>query len=117
MWCKDSTYSRNLGPGDSHVDENRRSICPFTCVPKPTRSRPRERSCRSLAVWATTIGDRGNAIATRVSKVTREVAVAANVRGRKGSWDVSLLETPSYPIPSAQAASAGIAAKSLEANR
>jgi hypothetical protein len=60
------------------------------------------------------MGDRGNAMATWVSKETREVAVAARVKGRKGSWAVSLLEMPSYPTDSAQAASAATAFRSRE---
>jgi hypothetical protein len=60
------------------------------------------------------MGERGKAMATWVSKETREVDVAARVRGRKGSWAVSLLETPSYPMDSAQAASAATAFRSLE---
>jgi len=52
-----------------------------------------------------------------VDKVTREVAVAASARGRKGSWAVSLLDTPSYPIDSAQAASPETPLNSLELNR
>jgi hypothetical protein len=42
------------------------------------------------------------------------VAVAARAKGIKGSWAVSLLEMPSYPIDSAQAASAATAFRSLE---
>ena len=41
-------------------------------------------------------------MATWVSRVTRDVLVAARVSGRKGSWAVSLLETPSYPMDSAR---------------
>jgi hypothetical protein len=53
-------------------------------------------------------------MATWVSSVTRDVAVAARVRGMKGPWAVSLLEMPAYPIDSAQAASAATALSSLE---
>jgi hypothetical protein len=34
-------------------------------------------------------------MATLVSRVTRDVEVAAIAKGRKGSWLVSLLEMPS----------------------
>ena len=56
-------------------------------------------------------------MATLVSRVTREVAVAASTNGMKESWAVSLEEMPSYPIDSAHAASAGMAANSLELKR
>jgi len=56
-------------------------------------------------------------MATLVAKVTRDVDVAASTRGRNGSWAVSLLDTPSYPIDSAQAASPGTPLNSLELNR
>jgi hypothetical protein len=60
------------------------------------------------------MGDLGKAMATWVSRVTREVLVAARERGRKGSWAVSLLAIPSYPRDSAQAASAAADRKSVE---
>ena len=38
------------------------------------------------------MGDLGKAMATRVSRVTREVVVAASMRAEKGSWAVSSAE-------------------------
>jgi hypothetical protein len=42
-----------------------------------------------------TMGDRGNAIATRVSRVTREVVEAAIIKGNMGSWAASSVHRPS----------------------
>jgi hypothetical protein len=117
MCRSDSTYSRSLGPGGAHWVEKRLSIWPFTCVPSPSRNLPLERSCKSRLVWATTIGDLGKAMATLVSSVTLDVLVAAKIRGINGSLEVSLLDTPSYPIDSAHEASEATAFKSWEWRR
>ena len=42
-WPADaSTYSRMRAAGRDHGELNRRSMCPFTCEPRPTIRRPRE---------------------------------------------------------------------------
>ena len=60
------------------------------------------------------MGERGKAMATWVSSVTRLVDVAATASGRNESWAVSLVDTPSYPMDSAHAASAATPSKSRD---
>ena len=63
------------------------------------------------------MGERGNAMATRVSSTARLVEVAANARGRNESWAVSLLDMALKPMFSAQAASEATEARFSEASR
>jgi hypothetical protein len=95
-----STISRIFGPGDSNFTEKRRSLCPFTCEPRPRMKRPSEAFCRSHAVMARIIGLRGNATAIDVPSLIFFVRVAATARGRKGSCCVSADQRQSKPSAS-----------------
>jgi YD repeat-containing protein len=92
---RDSTYSRRRGTGALQGTLKRRSLCPLTCDPSPSRKRPPEWACRSHAVWATTIGLRGNATQIPVESSIRSVASAANPSGANGSFAISADISPS----------------------
>ena len=83
------TASAILGPGDSNLTENRRSLCALTWLPSPRRKRPPEAFCRSHAIMAVIMGLRENTVAILVPSLIREVTVLATARGRKGSCWVS----------------------------
>src|SRR3546814_10548373 len=90
-----STYSFSRGAGGDQGTEKRRSLWPFTCEPSPSVKRPWLVSCRSQEAFATTIGLRGNAIATLVASRSLSVVTADTASGRNGSCLFSLVETPS----------------------
>jgi hypothetical protein len=83
----------------------RRSMCAFTCVPRPRMNRPPERAARSQAACATTTGLRAKAIATDVPTWAREVCSAIKAREMNGPCDVSRTKIPSKPHPSSVLAS------------
>jgi hypothetical protein len=70
-------------------------------VPRPKIKRPPERPCRSQAVWATSIGEREKAMATKVPSSIFSVSFVAMASGKKASCLVSLLQRPAKPSVSA----------------
>ena len=62
-------------------------------------------------MWATTVGLRGNATAMAVPRLARRVCCAATASGRKGSWRVSAVQSPSKPRSSAARAISGTSAR------
>lgn len=72
------------------------SMWGWTCEPRPRRNRPPLMSCRSHAVWARCIGERGIAIATLVIRsASTWPAIAAS--GRKTSCGPSKVNSPAAP--------------------
>ncbi len=71
----------------------RLSLCARICVPRPRTNRPREAICKSQEAWATTIGLRGNAMATAVPSPMRVVETAATPNARNGSFWLSWVIT------------------------
>lgn len=96
------------GPGGAHGMENRRSMCPFTCDPRPRSRRPFEARWISHAAWAITYGERGNARATPVVSTACSVASAAAPSMSIGSNEVSFATNMSKPSASARVTSGGI---------
>ena len=105
------TYSAMRGAGADHGTLNRRSLCPFTWLPRPSTNRPFEAACRSHAVEADTIGLRGNEMATLVASRTRSLCTAAIPSGMNGSCRFSMVTTQSYPSASIRRTSSGTARK------
>ena len=62
-------YSRIRAAGCDHGIENRFSMCGLICEPSPRKNRPFECRCRSLAVYAVSIGVRANATAMPVPEL------------------------------------------------
>ena len=91
----DWTYSFRRGAGADHGTEKRRSLWPFTWLPRPSTKRPFDAACRSHDASATTIGLRGKAMATPVASCTRSVVVVAMASGRNGSLAFSCVTTAS----------------------
>ena len=58
--------SRIRSAGADHGIENRLVIWAFTCEPTPSRNRPPEYNCKSLATKAIDIGLRANVTAIAV---------------------------------------------------
>ena len=83
------------GIGGVHAMPKRRSLCVFTCDPIPSMKRPFDAFCRSQALCAVIVGERGNAMATAVPSWTRSVASAAAASGKKGLWAFSAVTTAS----------------------
>src|SRR2546422_1886424 len=108
-----STTSRSRGPGGSKRTAKRRSWCALTWVPRPRANRPPEAFWRSQAVWASTMGLRGNATAMAVPSCRRSVSTAATARGRKGSCLVSADQRQPKPMASARRASWATARRSM----
>ena len=79
----------------------RRSLWPFTWLPRPSTKRPAELACRSQALLAITVGLRGKATAIEGVSSTRCVASAARASGVKTSWPSSTVITASKPASSA----------------
>ena len=90
--------------GCDHGIENRFSMCGLICEPRPSENRPFDICCRSLAVYASTIGVRANATAMPVASSMRSVCSAASAIGRNASWPVSAVSRPSYPSSSSSRA-------------
>ena len=65
------------------------------CGPIPSTKRPREAIRKSHDAFATTIGLRGNAIATEVPSCIRSVQTAAMACARNGSFLFSIVSAPS----------------------
>ena len=84
------TYSRIRGAGGVQSMLKRRTMCPFTWLPRPRTNRPPDCACRSQAMYAMSMGLRAKARAMEVRRSMREVCSAANTRGKKGLWSVSL---------------------------
>ena len=64
----------HLRDGRPHGMEKRRVMCAFTCDPRPSTRRPREKRWRSCAVYATDMGEREKATAIDVPMSIRSVA-------------------------------------------
>ena len=95
----------------------RRSLWPFTWLPRPSTKRPRELACRSQACDASTVGLRGNATATDGVSSTRSVASAAIASGANTSWPNSTVITASKPAASASRAACAVAFQSCIGRR
>lgn len=104
------TNSRMRGAGCDHGIEKRRSMCGFTCEPRPRTNRPVEYSARFYPAFAMVIGERAKAIAMDVPIVSRLVTSAAWSNCRNGSCRVSPTHRPSYPASSIAAAALLVAA-------
>ena len=100
-------YSRIRGAGAVHVPPKRRSLCPFTWLPRPMQNRPPESCCKSHASIASTIGLRGKAMVTDVCRPMRSVAVAATVIVSMESCASSPQVMQSNPSASARRACSG----------
>ena len=95
----------------------RRSLWPFTWLPRPSTKRPREFACRSQACDASTVGLRGNATATDGVSSTRSVASAATASGANTSCPSSTVITASNPAASASRAACCVSRQSRMGSR
>ena len=86
--------SRILGAGCDQGMLNRRVMCGLICEPSPSRSRPFDSSCTSLACTAVDIGLRANAMTRLVPSSMRLLAIAARATATNGSCLVSLVQIP-----------------------
>jgi len=103
------------GAGDAQVPPKRRMLWPFNCEPSPMLMRPFENSWRSQAVWAITIGERGNAIVI-VESSTCSVCSAASVSESTELCLSSPVEITSKPAASASRTRAGTAPSHVSPN-
>ena len=81
--------------------ENRRSLCPLTCVPRPRVNLPPVFAWIFHADVATIIGLRGKATAIAVRSAMRWVARPAIAMVMKGSFSISGVAKQSNPMLSA----------------
>jgi hypothetical protein len=93
------------GAGWDQGIEKRFSMWARIWDPRPRSRRPPDRSWRSHAVSAVTIGVRANATTIEVPSSIVSEFCAAGTKGRKGSWFNSEDQMPSNPAASASVVS------------